>query len=592
MDSITTITLAELHESPFNPRKHFDEASLAELAQDIRTHGRVLQPLLVRPRVPPLFAGDPEGQVGYEVVFGHRRLRAAKMAGLDSVHCMVRTMDDAAVKRAQISENLQRADVHAIEEAEGFQTLIDEHNMTADLLAEQFGKSRSHIYGRLKLLALCPEVRMACMAGEIGSQVGLLIARVGGSKLQEKALSYIRGRSYDPKDGGKASFRDIQALLSERFMLNLKEAIFDIEEEMLVPAAGNCVSCYKRSGNAPEFDDIVAGDNKRHHYSLVPTGPNVCTDPDCFDAKKRAHLKREAEKLQAAGKSVIDGNKARQAVDAYGKLKGGFIPLSTVRAELKKVAADKKPEVFTIQDPRTGKTVEAVKATDIHAAGLKQAEQKAPKPSGWEVEQAKREKAAQEEAPRRLALFERAVAAIRKQERTEFDMRVIARFVLDSMSFDDEDAVFQVYQVGDRAELEELIDSMSAFDVGALMMTVAMSDNVSVDRYRHLPAKHLDAAVAEYGITLNDCSDPTSTPSSAAQAPEEGVSEDSGQSDGNEAGATTTGAQGSAKVSRKSRTKKSAPTAKKQNDDAGSAGAELVQVAAWPFPRPPAAEVA
>jgi ParB/RepB/Spo0J family partition protein len=161
MSPITSIPLDQLHESPFNPRKFFDPAALQELADDIKAHGRILSPLLVRPRVPPLFAGtdDADAITGYELVFGHRRLRAADLAGLQVVDCMVRSMTDLEVKRAQISENLQRQDVHPIEEAEGFQALMDDHGETADTIASSTGKSRSYVYGRLKLLQAVPKVR-------------------------------------------------------------------------------------------------------------------------------------------------------------------------------------------------------------------------------------------------------------------------------------------------------------------------------------------------------------------------------------------------------------------------------------------------
>ena len=113
-DTITEIAIAELSESPFNPRKTFHDAALQSLTDDIISQGRVLQPLLVRPIVPPLFrdghgdSTDLNAVAGYEIVFGHRRYRAASMAGLTHVPCMVRPMLDDEARRAQISENLAR----------------------------------------------------------------------------------------------------------------------------------------------------------------------------------------------------------------------------------------------------------------------------------------------------------------------------------------------------------------------------------------------------------------------------------------------------------------------------------------------------
>jgi ParB-like chromosome segregation protein Spo0J len=98
------------------------------------------------------------------------------------------------VQRAQIIENLARADVHAIEEAEGFAALMKDHGVTADQLVADTGKSRSYIYGRLKLLQAIPEVREACLRGEFGSETALLIARIGDAKLQQKALKALAAK--------------------------------------------------------------------------------------------------------------------------------------------------------------------------------------------------------------------------------------------------------------------------------------------------------------------------------------------------------------------------------------------------------------
>lgn len=136
-DTITQIPLEQLHESPFNPRRTF--AGIDELAANIRAEGCIHEPLLVRPRI--LAQGlarrgdgrreDGDTQDGYEVVFGHRRLRAAAAARLATVPCMVRALTDAQARSAQISENLQRHDVHPIEEAEGLRALIDAGVLTA-----------------------------------------------------------------------------------------------------------------------------------------------------------------------------------------------------------------------------------------------------------------------------------------------------------------------------------------------------------------------------------------------------------------------------------------------------------------------------
>lgn len=234
-------------------------------------------------------------------------------------------MTDEEVKRAQIAENLLREDVHPIEEAEGYQALMRDHGVTADQLAEQTGKSRSYVYGRLKLLQACPEIRDACLAGDITSEVTLLIARLRTDKLQRKALGYIKGKYWDLKDGGKGSYRQIRALLIERFTLDLDKAIFATDDADLVPEAGPCTTCPKRTGNAPEFTDVVERPKYENSYLMLRSGQekgsaDICTDPDCFAVKKTAHLKIEAKKLTKDGKEVLrSGRPAAQRACGSGR---------------------------------------------------------------------------------------------------------------------------------------------------------------------------------------------------------------------------------------------------------------------------------
>ena len=373
-ETIVTIPWGELHDSPLQYRQTYSDATIAEIAASIRDTGRIHQPLVVRLRYPnPLLRDQYDAQDGFEIVFGHTRKRGGMLAGLAGAPCVVRDLNDAQVRAAQAAENIARAGVHPIEEAQGLRAMIQEDDISADELAEQLGKSRSYIYGRLKLLALCPEVRKAVLADEIGTEVGLLIARVGGYKMQAKALGYIKAKYYDLEDGGKNSFRAIRDLLTERFTLDLKLAIFNVDDEMLVPSAGYCGRCLKRSGNAPEFADVVSCEGARQ-YQRVNTGADICTDPDCFDAKKRAHLAREASKLEQAGKTVITGNKARVAVSATGEARGAYVELAKVKDLLKKAKKDgasfTPPATVLLQDQRTGKTITAVRREDLQAMQL------------------------------------------------------------------------------------------------------------------------------------------------------------------------------------------------------------------------------
>ena len=451
-ETISQIPIDQLHESPFNPRKSF--TAIEDLAANIKAEGRVHQPLLVRPRVPALFAGLPDAAetaaCGFEVIFGHRRLRAAELAGLASVPCMVRAMNDAAARSAQIAENLQRSDVHPIEEAEGFQAMIDDDGLTADELVEIVGKSRSYVYGRLKLLQACPAVRKACLDGSIGSEVALLIARLRTPKLQEKALAGIASRlgSGHVTDGGKSSFRRVRDYLVEHFTLDLRSAIFYPEDVTLVATAGACSTCPKLSGNAPEFQD-VAEEAKANHYGARPIGPNVCTDPDCFAAKKAAHLARKADELAKDGQTVITGNKAKAAIGADGRLKGGYVALKDVQAELKKVAkGTPAPEVVTVLDQRTGKTVKAVKVEALAEAGVKTkptGKGSAPQQRDWEQERRERDAALKAETARRSPLIAAVRTRMLAAQGSTDELRLIAWLCLDKLKPDVEHRVLALH---------------------------------------------------------------------------------------------------------------------------------------------------
>jgi len=154
--SPTKLPLALIHPNPEQPRRRFDEAALAELAASIRKQG-LLQPLLVRPR------GE-----GYELVAGERRYRAAQLAGLQEVPVVVRDLDDREALELALVENLQREDLNPIEEALGYQRLLEMGHSQAQI-AEAVGKARSTVTNSLRLLQLDEESREALAAGRISA---------------------------------------------------------------------------------------------------------------------------------------------------------------------------------------------------------------------------------------------------------------------------------------------------------------------------------------------------------------------------------------------------------------------------------------
>lgn len=146
--SADTIPLDRIRPNPNQPRRDFDEKDLQDLAASIREKG-VIQPLILRPH--PINAGE------YEIVAGERRWRAAQIAGIHGLPAVVRDLNDTEVLELAIIENIQRADLNALEEAQGYRQLMERFGHTQEKLAEALGKSRSHIANLLRLLTL-PEL--------------------------------------------------------------------------------------------------------------------------------------------------------------------------------------------------------------------------------------------------------------------------------------------------------------------------------------------------------------------------------------------------------------------------------------------------
>ncbi len=155
---ITTVPVEHLEPGPFQPRASIDPDNLQELANSIRVNG-VLQPLLARPH--------PTMRDRFQIIAGERRWRAAQLAGLHDVPVLVRILTNSEAMSAALVENLQRADLDAMEEAEGYQRLLDEFGMTQEVLAEAVGKSRSHIANTLRLRALPGSVQAELRKGTI-----------------------------------------------------------------------------------------------------------------------------------------------------------------------------------------------------------------------------------------------------------------------------------------------------------------------------------------------------------------------------------------------------------------------------------------
>ena len=152
------LPISQVESCASQPRKQFDADALADLADSIREHG-IIQPLTVR----KLQSGY------YQIIAGERRWRAARMAGLSEVPAIVIEADDRKAMELAMIENLQREDLNPIEEAEGYQMLISQYNMTQEETAQRVGKSRSAVTNALRLLHLCPSVRAMVEDGRLSN---------------------------------------------------------------------------------------------------------------------------------------------------------------------------------------------------------------------------------------------------------------------------------------------------------------------------------------------------------------------------------------------------------------------------------------
>ena len=212
---VREIEVAQIRPNPHQPRQIFDSAALDELAQSIAEKG-VLQPILLRP------AGD-----GYEIIAGERRWRAAQRAQLHKIPAIVRDLDDAATAEIALIENIQRADLSAIEEAEGYKQLISLYNHSQDAVARIVGKSRSHIANLLRLLDLPDEVKQMLLRGDISmgharsiataedpAELARQIVEGGLSVRQAETLAKKAKTGAETGDGRARSARPVDADLA------------------------------------------------------------------------------------------------------------------------------------------------------------------------------------------------------------------------------------------------------------------------------------------------------------------------------------------------------------------------------------------
>lgn len=313
-DSFEWISVQTIIESANNPRRHFDEDSMRDLVESIQRHG-ILQPLLVRecPTDSPCRS--------YELIAGARRLRAARLLGLDIVPVILTGADAVGAAEIQLVENLQRVDLGPIEEALGFWRLRDDLGLDVHAISAGVGRSERYVRDRLLLLELPDSVQELVATGKLTLSCALLLARsVRDPERAAAAAEKIAFGRYWPGEQAAEgmllpspmSLRQAQEFLAGEVLLDLERACFPTDDVMLLPAAGACLSCPKALRADRDLFGEIAGDT-----------PWSCTDATCYQAKIDAVVERRRGELAAKGVEC------QVVVEDDGGLEG-TIPLQSV----------------------------------------------------------------------------------------------------------------------------------------------------------------------------------------------------------------------------------------------------------------------
>lgn len=280
---IVDLSLASIMPSKTNPRKGANPESIKDLAASVAEKG-VLVPIIVR----------PAGEKKYELVAGARRCAASTMAGKESIPAIIRELTDDEAMEVQIIENLQREGVDPIDEAQGFQLLIQKSKYTHEQVAEKIGKPVGYVRMSIKLLGLQKGVVDALKGGAITVTHARLIARLSPA-YQIEALKRCTERYWSAGQHNvfMISAKDLQSWIRTHVMLEMKKAPFDVADAMLVPKAGPCSNCPKRTTKADGLFSDITGDDR-------------CADPKCYEEKLEAHIAAlKAEEMKKTGKQTL-----------------------------------------------------------------------------------------------------------------------------------------------------------------------------------------------------------------------------------------------------------------------------------------------
>lgn len=262
-----------------NPRKRFDDDEMGELSSSISKTG-VISPILVRPTADGTF----------ELICGERRLKASIMAGLSTIPSYIKNLSDEDAFEAMILENLQRSDVHPLEESEAFAKMLDTGNYTVADIAAKMGKSQKLVLQRIKLSELIDVIKEDFFNNELAIAQAVAISRLGADLQLHVYENYKDSWQAD----GYGTLSELTNFIDNK-SLELDDAPFDTEDENLLAGCTSCSICPKRAGTVPMlFEEIE--------------NPDTCFDAACFERKSNKAFENAVSKAVSEDSSILFAN--------------------------------------------------------------------------------------------------------------------------------------------------------------------------------------------------------------------------------------------------------------------------------------------
>jgi ParB family chromosome partitioning protein len=258
---VLQLPVGRIRRNPHQPRERFDDERLGELAASIAVHG-VLQPILVR--------ALPDGD--YELVAGERRLRATRLAGLDQIPAIVRETQGAGDQlEIALIENVQRADLNAIETALAYRELTQRFGLTHEAVARQVGKSRVAVSNALRLLDLAPETRQAMVQGQISEGHGRALAALSIPELQRAVLGVVLEQGLSVRQTEELVRRKRESPPTERRRTELSGDLTDLEAQLRGMLATKVAISRTRRGGRLTID-FYSDEELDRIYAIITRG--------------------------------------------------------------------------------------------------------------------------------------------------------------------------------------------------------------------------------------------------------------------------------------------------------------------------------